>query len=68
MVLRYGDGRFVHFVEQNEGAPGLSDLQAFRTFQKDASMRIQERPLANEVEVVGAYGFGIDIAQNRTGR
>jgi hypothetical protein len=66
MVLRHGEGRFVHIVEQNEGGPSLSDLQAFRAFQKDAGERIQGRPSANEVEVVGTYGFEFDMAQNRT--
>ncbi len=41
MFLRHGEGRFVHIVEQNEGGPSLSDLQAFRAFQKDAGERIQ---------------------------
>jgi hypothetical protein len=62
MVLRHGDGRFVHFVEQNDGSPGLSDFEAFRAFQKDAGVRMQGRPSANEVQVVGAYGFGLDAA------
>jgi hypothetical protein len=62
MVLRHGDGRFVHFVEQRDGAPGLSDFEAFRAFQKDASERFQGRPEANEVQVVGAYGIELDVA------
>lgn len=61
MVLRNGEGRFVHFVQQEEGGPSLSGLDAFRSFQKDSGARIQGRPEVNEVEVVGAYGFEPDL-------
>ena len=62
MVLRHGDGRFVHFVEQRDGAPALSDFATFRAFQKDASDRFQVRPEANEVQIVGSYGIELDVA------
>lgn len=58
MVLRHGDGRFIHVVEQREGAPGLPYSEAF---QKDAGARFQARPETNEVQVVGAYGFDVDL-------
>ena len=62
MVLRRGDGRFIHFVEQRDGAPRLADFEAFRAFQKHARDRIQGGPEVNEVQVVGVFGFKLDTA------
>jgi hypothetical protein len=57
MVLHYGEGCFVHLVEQHDGAPPLSDFEAFRAFQKNAGERWLVRPQASEVTVVGSYGM-----------
>lgn len=57
MVLRYGEDHFVHVVEQDAGAPSLSDLDAFRAFQENASQRWLARPEVNEVTIVGSYGM-----------
>ena len=62
MVLRYGEGRFVHMVEQRDGVPSLSDFEAFRAFQKSASERWLVRPEVSEVTVVGSYGMMLDAA------
>lgn len=62
MVLRYGEGCFVHLVEQRDGAPSLRDFEAFRAFQKHADERWLARPQANEAAVVGSYGMPSDTA------
>jgi hypothetical protein len=56
-VLRYGEGCFVHLVEQRDGAPSLSDFKAFRAFQKNGGELWLVRPQVNEVTVVGSYGM-----------
>jgi hypothetical protein len=62
MVLRYGEGGFLHLVEQRDGAPSLPDFDAFRAFQKGASERWLVRPEVNQVTVVGSYGMIPDAA------
>jgi hypothetical protein len=57
MVLRYGEGRFAHLVEQRDGAPSLTDFEAFRAFQKNVGERWIARPEVSEVTVVGSYGM-----------
>ncbi|MFC5524154.1 hypothetical protein ACFPPA_00205 [Rhodanobacter ginsengisoli] len=57
VVLRRGDGTFMHFVQQDDGATGLSDLESFRAFQQAVSERWRERPVVADVEVVGSYGM-----------
>jgi hypothetical protein len=61
-VLRYGEGRFLHLVEQRDGAPSLPDFEAFRAFQKGASERWLVRPEVSEVTVVGSYGMNLNVA------
>jgi hypothetical protein len=57
VAFRYGEGRFVHVVEQRDGAPSLQDFEAFRAFQKSAGERWLVRPEVSEVTVVGSYGM-----------
>jgi hypothetical protein len=57
LVLRYNEGSFAHIVEQHDGAPSLSDFEAFRTFQRSIGERWLVRPEASEVNVVGSYGM-----------
>jgi len=47
MVLRYGEGRFVHLVEQRDGAPSLSDFEAFSAFSEECR-RTMARPARGE--------------------
>ncbi len=56
LVLRRDDGTFLHLFRQENGAPALSELEAFRTFQKNVSERCRDRPVATGVAVVGSYG------------
>ncbi len=62
MVLHYGEGCFVHLVQQSDEAPPLSDFEAFRAFQKSAAERWLVRPQVSEVTVVGSYGMLLDTA------
>jgi hypothetical protein len=57
LVLRCGEGRFAHFVEERGVAPTLADFEAFRAFQKSASERWLVRPEVSEVAVLGSYGI-----------
>jgi hypothetical protein len=60
-VLRYGEGQFLHLVEQRDGAPSLPDFEAFRAFQKGATERWLTRPEVSEVTVVGSYGVKLNV-------
>ena len=55
LVLRLGDGTFVHFVEMKEGAPPLTSLEAFRTFQSGHAERSAEPAVTAAPTVVGNY-------------
>ena len=55
LALRLGDGTFVHFVSVEEGAPSVTTLEAFRTFQDGIKERCAEPPQAGEVTIVGNY-------------
>ena len=55
LVLKVGDGSFVHFVETSEGASPLPGLPAFRSFQSGIKDRCLEPPQAGEATIVGNY-------------
>ena len=56
MVLRLGDGAFVHYVvARGEGAASLRGLEAFKTFQRDIKERCIDPPQASEATIVGEY-------------
>jgi hypothetical protein len=55
MVLKLGDGTFLHFVETDEGASPMLELEAFRSFQSGVKERCAEPPQASEATIVGNY-------------
>jgi hypothetical protein len=55
LVLRLADGTFVHFVELQEGAPPVTALEAFRTFQSGHGERTVEPPVTASPTIVGNY-------------
>lgn len=55
MALKLADGTFVHFVETEDGANPLPQLEAFRTFQSGVRDRCAEPPQANDAVIVGNY-------------
>jgi hypothetical protein len=55
MVLKLGDGTFLHFVETDEGASPMLELEAFRSFQSGVKGRCAEPPQASEATIVGNY-------------
>ena len=58
MVLRLGDGTFVHFVvATGRGANPIPQLEAFKSFQKDIKVRCIEPPQSGEATLVGNYGM-----------
>ena len=54
-VLQLADGTFLHFVEGEEGAIRLPDLEAFQRFQSGIKERCLEPPQFADVTVVGNY-------------
>jgi radical SAM superfamily enzyme with C-terminal helix-hairpin-helix motif len=55
LVLRDGDGGFVHLVETEEGSAGVPALDAFRAFQSGIRDRCIEPPRFADVTIVGNY-------------
>ena len=58
MVLRLGDGTFVHFVMRlSDRANPITGMQAFQSFQKGVKERCIEPPHSAEATLVGNYGM-----------
>ncbi len=58
-TLRLDDGvSFVHLSESEADTSPLTEVPAFKAFQKEIADRAEEGPVVTEVEVVGSYGFG----------
>ena len=58
MVLRLGDGTFVHFVvPPGEGPNPIPTLEAFKSFQKGVKDRCIDPPQSSEATLVGNYGM-----------
>jgi hypothetical protein len=55
LVLKLGDGSFVHFASVEDGAQPITALEAFRSFQSGIKERCVEPPQASEAVVVGNY-------------
>ncbi len=55
LVLRLADGGFVHVVEQADGAPALTSLEAFKAFSAGVRDRATTPPAAVDAEIVGNY-------------
>lgn len=58
MTLRLPDGTFIHYATMADGAPSVTTLDAFTTFQSGIKDRVVEPPERMEPIVVGSYGFG----------
>jgi hypothetical protein len=55
-TFRLEDGvSFVHIAETEEARNPLSDLTAFREFQKDIHARCDEPPVVTELHEIGAF-------------
>lgn len=55
MVIMLGDGSFLHFVETEDGASPLVEMEAFRLFQSGVRNRTLDPPQASEATVIGNY-------------
>jgi quinol monooxygenase YgiN len=63
-TLRLDDGvSFVHLSESESDTSPLTEVPAFKAFQKEIADRTDEQPVVTEVEVVGSYDFGYEVAQ-----
>jgi Antibiotic biosynthesis monooxygenase len=61
-TLRLDDGvSFVHLSESESDASPLTEVPAFKAFQKEITDRVEEGPVVTEVEVIGSYGFGYTV-------
>jgi hypothetical protein len=57
-TFRLEDGvSFVHIALQEDDAPGLSDVKAFREFTRQIEDRCDEQPSATILHQIGAFGF-----------
>jgi hypothetical protein len=59
LVLRLGDGTFLHFVstDTKDGKSPIPELDAFRLFQSGIKERCVEPPQSSEATIVGNYGM-----------
>jgi hypothetical protein len=55
LALSLDDGRFVHFVEMEDGSVPLPELESFRAFQSGLKDRQTEPTSASDVKIVGDY-------------
>jgi hypothetical protein len=55
MVLKVGEGDFVHFVEQEGATSSLTGTDAFREFQSGVMDRCLEAPKTGEASIIGNY-------------
>ena len=63
-TLRLDDGvSFVHLAESEADTSPLTEVPAFKAFQKELADRADEQPVVTEVEVVGSYEFGYSSDQ-----
>jgi hypothetical protein len=63
-TLRLDDGvSFVHLSESEPDVSPLTEVPAFKAFQKEIAERCEEQPVVTNVEVVGSFGFGYEVDQ-----
>jgi hypothetical protein len=63
-TLRLDDGvSFVHLSESESDTSPLTEVPAFKAFQKEIADRAEEGPIVTDVDVVGSYGFGWAVDQ-----
>jgi hypothetical protein len=55
LVLRLGDGTFLHFAAVEAGARSVTGLAAFQPFQAGIGERCSEKPHQAEAAIVGNY-------------
>jgi hypothetical protein len=55
VVLKLGDGSFLHFFEAEDGASPMAGIEAFQLFQAGVRDRCVEPPQVSEAAVIGNY-------------
>jgi hypothetical protein len=55
VVLKPGDGSFLHFFEAENGASPMAGIEAFQLFQAGVRDRCLEPPQVSEAAVIGNY-------------
>ena len=54
---------FVHLSESESEVSPLTEVPAFKAFQKEIADRCEEQPVVTNVDVVGSFGFGYELDQ-----
>ena len=63
-TLRLDDGvSFVHLSESESEVSPLTEVPAFKAFQKEIADRCEVQPVVTNVDVVGSFGFGYELDQ-----
>jgi hypothetical protein len=57
LLLRLPNEEFLHFTLTEDGAIGLTELEAFNTFRRGGDQRWLEFPTPVIPKLVGSYGF-----------
>jgi hypothetical protein len=57
LVLRLPNEEFLHLALTEDGAIGLTELEAFNTFRRGGEQRWLEIPMPAIPKLVGSYGF-----------
>jgi hypothetical protein len=57
LVLRLPNEEFLHLAFTEDGAIGLTELEAFHTFRRGGHQRWLEMPTPVIAKLVGSYGF-----------
>jgi hypothetical protein len=55
LVLKLGNGGFLHFSVTQDGAAPIPSLEVFRAFQGGIKERCLEPPQSSEATIVGSY-------------
>ena len=68
VVLKLGDGSFLHFFEAEDGASPMAGIKAFQWFQAGVRDRCLEPPQVSEAAVIGNYRMleGIPVMWRRS--
>ena len=64
-TFRLDDGvSFLHLAENDmpDGSNALDGVAAFRRFVEGIADRCDEQPVVTEIDVIGSYRFGVEVA------
>jgi quinol monooxygenase YgiN len=57
-TFRLDDGvSFVHIAESESASSPLTEVKAFKAFQKEIADRCEEQPVVTEIDEIGSFRF-----------